>query len=1630
MENIELVKKLYERLKIAEDRIDTLERKEDMPVAIVGMSCRFPGAENVATFWDNLCNAKDAVTEVPEDRWNAARFYDKNPDAPGKSYCTTGAFLDDVKGFDAAFFRISPAEAKQMSPQQRILLETTWQALEAANIRPGSLEGTDTAVFLSASDDHYKHLLTGENPESITHLFVTGNATSTTSGRIAYQLGLTGANMMVDTACSSSLVAVDLAVRELRSGKTSIAIAGGINLFLTPLGYISLSRTRALAADGRCKAFDAAADGYGRGEGCGIIVLKRYDDAVKDGDHIITVIKGAAINQDGASNGMTAPNGLAQERLLKTALKSANVHPDDVLYVEAHGTGTKLGDPIEAEALQQAYIGGTKRKHPLLIGSVKTNIGHLESAAGIAALIKTALCLYHGKVPASLHYRDQNPAISWKEQVKVVTATTDLPAYTNTFASVSSFGFSGTNVHMILQSAVHQYSNQHPDECAVLLLSARSAGGLKKLAAAYIDYLGNTDVAFPDIAYTALHCRDHFEVRVALIAENKVAAVQLLELVVKGDHERLIVSPGMHDSHCPLLREDAQGFLSADQAHVYSLNGVTVPIPVYQFDHEEFWVDDGRYRSFVSPSGEIVTTAQIAAAINTTEDISIALYTDRIVCEITEMNAGAFSDDDDFFSMGMDSIMIMHLRERILEDKKVNIEVSLFYDKLNTLGKLKEYLHTTAPGVIPVKKTEEGAYVAYKAPEILPDQATTGNDDALQALVNDVVKNSSSSKQLTQEYRRYLANNRNIAGFKPRWKEMVYQPVAAKAEGAYIWDMDGNRYLDFTMGFGVHLFGYNPAFVNKGLQQVLDNKLFLGALSPQAGELAMRICNITGNERAAFYNTGTEAVMVAIRLARAVTQKNKIVIFSGSYHGTYDGILARQGKDIYGEPLAPGVNTSVGQDVLVLRYGSEEDLEVIAGMTGEIAAVLVEPVQSRRPDFFPEQFLESLSTITTQHNIALIFDEVISGFRFAINGIRAFTKVRPDISVYGKIIGGGIPIGVVAGSRRFMDAVDGGYWSYGDNSHPTVTNTFVAGTFCHHPLAMEAGIHVLDHLEAHPDIYRQLEQTTSSICDELNTFFKEQRIPISMVHFGSLFRFVLKGNYELIFYKLLTKGIYIWEGRNCYVSTAHTDDDIRYLKQAVIDGCMELLQEGLISAEEETIVPEIKLSAAQQNVWWAWQLQSGSALFNLSETLLIEGPFLADKFEAACNLLTERHEILRTVFYEKEGVPWQRSVPNRRFSLTHLDLPDDDNATEQLLLEKNQEAFNPGDEWLWRVSVCERKNGTHLVAVTVHHIVCDGWSLEILFNELIDLYNALVNKQPVKGASLLQYRHYVEEEQHNTQNEMLQSFWHQQVKGITPLRFPGVTVNGTPGNGEAALLINGPLYTGIRQLATDLNLSVFAVITAVTQLLLHSYTGTTDIIAGTPVTGRSKAKWNKLIGHFLNILVLRMQLNKEETLTQFLERLKLHLMEMFEKQDYSFETLKNECWDRREGELHPFFEIEISLQNFRLKRHHSARHFDDLTVSSFREMSIDPRKYPMEFRFDEGHDDIDLRIHYDTSRYPAALVKEMTEDWQLLLELAFTGRDESLATLTAKLKEIRSAKAKQAVHSRRNENFLKLTTTK
>src|SRR5262245_33834312 len=390
-------------------KLAAMELSKREPIAVVGIGCRFPGARGPEAFWRLLRRGVDAIREVPVDRWDIDSYYDPNPDATGKMATRWGGFLDEVDRFDASFFGIAPREAVMMDPQQRLLLEVTWEALEHAGQAPGGLEGSPVGVFVGVSTGDYIRVI--PDPQQAGPYLVTGNSFSVAAGRVSYLLGLQGPSIAVDTACSSSLVTVHLACQSLRNDECRMALAGGVNVILAPEVMINFSQARMMAADGRCKTFDAAADGYVRGEGCGVVVLKRLSDAVAAGDRIIAIIRGSAVNQDGRSNGLTAPNGPAQEAVIRRALAEAGVKPDELGYLETHGTGTPLGDPIEVHALGRVL--GKERREPLAIGSVKTNFGHLEAAAGIAGLIKVALSLEREELPPHLHLKKKNPHIAW-----------------------------------------------------------------------------------------------------------------------------------------------------------------------------------------------------------------------------------------------------------------------------------------------------------------------------------------------------------------------------------------------------------------------------------------------------------------------------------------------------------------------------------------------------------------------------------------------------------------------------------------------------------------------------------------------------------------------------------------------------------------------------------------------------------------------------------------------------------------------------------------------------------------------------------------------------------------------------------------------------------------------------------------------------------------------------------------------------------------------------------------------------------------------------------------------------------------------------------------------------------------
>jgi acyl transferase domain-containing protein len=553
------------------DRVGSLEDARHEPIAIVGIGCRFPGgADTPEKYWQLLRDGVDAISEVPRDRWDIDSLFDPDPDAPGKMSTRWGGFLGPVDGFDAHFFGISPREAHSMDPQQRLLLEVTWRALEHAGIAPQALEGSRTAVYVGLSAGDYYQVLRGTGIDGFDAYTASGTAHSIASGRLSYVLGLRGASVSIDTACSSSMVAIHHAVQSLRRGDSNLALAGGVNLILGPDVTIALSKSHMMAPDGRCKVFDARADGFVRGEGCGMLVLKRASDARADGDRVIALIRGSAANQDGRSNGLTAPNGLAQEAVLRDALADARCEPGEVGFVEAHGTGTSLGDPIEVQALQ-AVIGSQRpAKPPLRVGSVKAGIGHLEAAAGVAGVIKVAMALQHREIPGQVNLQQLNPFIPWSEMaIEVPRQLTPwaAPAKGPRLAGASSFGFSGTNVHLVLQEAPDAQVAAEPAPARkthLLPVSARSDGALRELCGTLAATLASSPVALDDIAHTLGAGRAHFAHRAVVAIASTAQAAERLSALARGESPDGVVT-GTAGTRSPRI-----GFLFTGQGSQYT----------------------------------------------------------------------------------------------------------------------------------------------------------------------------------------------------------------------------------------------------------------------------------------------------------------------------------------------------------------------------------------------------------------------------------------------------------------------------------------------------------------------------------------------------------------------------------------------------------------------------------------------------------------------------------------------------------------------------------------------------------------------------------------------------------------------------------------------------------------------------------------------------------------------------------------------------------------------------------------------------------------------------------------------------------------------------------------------------
>jgi myxalamid-type polyketide synthase MxaB len=554
-----------------------LKRRPEIaqPIAVVGMACRLPGAANLERYWELISSGRSAFQEIPADRWDVDEFYDRDPDTPGKMATRWCAFVEGVDQFDSLFFGITPREATRMDPQQRMLLEVSWEALEHAGLAPDQLAGTATGVFVGIGGTDYSKIpVQYDNYHELIDAHVgTGNALSIASNRVSYIFDLRGPSLSVDTACSSGMVGLHMAIQSLRAGECDTALAGGVNLILSPEVTIAFSKARMLSATGRCRPFDAEADGYVRGEGCGMLVLKRLTDATREGDNILAVIRASAVNQDGRTSGITAPNSLSQQACIRAALTAAGVDPAEVSYIEAHGTGTPLGDPIEVQSLSKLFPRRDAQEPPCYIASVKANIGHTETVSGIAGLIKVILMMRHGTIPPQAGLQHLNPNINLAGTRLEIPRSTIPWNATSRIAGVSSFGFGGTNTHVVLEAAEEPAAE--PIETAVdrprhiLALSARTKDALPAIARAYHRRL--TDLShsrLADFCYSANVGRSHFNQRACLVAGSRSQLLEQLEALAAGKR-----ATGLHRGEVSVPVKPKIAFLFTGQGAQYSAMG-------------------------------------------------------------------------------------------------------------------------------------------------------------------------------------------------------------------------------------------------------------------------------------------------------------------------------------------------------------------------------------------------------------------------------------------------------------------------------------------------------------------------------------------------------------------------------------------------------------------------------------------------------------------------------------------------------------------------------------------------------------------------------------------------------------------------------------------------------------------------------------------------------------------------------------------------------------------------------------------------------------------------------------------------------------------------------------------------
>ena len=916
-------------------------------------------------------------------------------------------------------------------------------------------------------------------------------------------------------------------------------------------------------------------------------------------------------------------------------------------------------------------------------------------------------------------------------------------------------------------------------------------------------------------------------------------------------------------------------------------------------------------------------------------------------------------------------------------------------------------------GEEPEEQASAGGHGPWKQHETAEEGLTPAQRSCLDDLIERFSKRTQKSKQSAQTHRAHLSDPRTAAGFRLPWKELVYPIVADRAAGSKLWDIDGNEWMDVTMGFGVTLFGHSPDFITEAVSKQLRSSIAIGPQTSLAGEVAGLLCEMTGHQRAAFCNTGSEAVLAAIRSARTVSGRDRIVVFAGAYHGIFDEVIVKK-IDMGGQsrsiPVAPGIPRSAVEQVLVLEYGDPKSLEIIESCADSIAAVLVEPIQSRNPELQPVEFVRNLRRVTEECDIALVFDEMVTGFRLQAGGAQAWYGVQADIATYGKVVGGGMPIGVVAGRAKYLDALDGGHWQFGDDSVPEQGVTWFAGTFVRHPLALAAARAALMHIrEQGPALQDDLNRRSEAFRKAANEAFDAGGFPIRLVGFASLFQFRFDEGCEyagLYFHYLRDRYIHCHERRPHFLTTAHSEQDVTAILDALRGAAEDMRADGFLPEVPQPIPTaaalahgraDIPLTEAQQEIWLASRIDDdASRAFHLSASVDLRGELDRGCLDRALRELALRHDAMRITVDpqgEQQRVESSQDVELAVFDLSRAAKQQQDDELRRFYVEDSERLFDLQAGPLVRFTLIELDGERHRLVITAHHIACDGWSMGILIRDLGALYAQARTGRPASIPDApMQMSEFARDQVERQRSELgadSQAYWLGHFQDEVPvLDLPSDRARPafkTYRAGQQALACDLEFLNRIKDYSSRNASTTFATLVAAYSLLLKRLSSSDDVVIGVATAGQPAAGSKDLTGHCVSLYPLRSRAPREEEFRRHLEEIQNGLVDSLDYADYTYGSLIKKLQVPRDPSRLPLMSTIVTYETETI-----GLGFGDLKMNVFN----NPKRFcnfDIELYLTESSDGLLIEFHYNTDLYESSTVERWLGDLWVLLSSILEG---------------------------------------